>query len=175
MQTPSVLKRAVALVASMCFFAAQVPAAETIRLRWNELTPLVNGKRVRLTLNGAVRVAGTVHDVESTGLKVEVTKTSDRRTYPKGLATIPRSSVSTIQLNKSATHKGIIIGGAVGGGIGAAAGWGLSALVHNEGGTVDEGVIAAAIVLPIAIGLLIGQLFDSIANRGGTRIIIVND
>lgn len=175
MRLLSAVRRAVALVVSMCLFALPVPAEETLHLRWNDLAPLINGKRVGLTLNGGVLVAGTVHGVETTGLKVEITKTSDRRTYAKGLVMIPRPSVSTIQLNQRATHKGVIIGGAVGGGIAAAAGGILGAQQRNEGGTGGEGAMAAAIAAPIAIGLLIGALFDSIAHRGGKRITIVGD
>ena len=104
----------------MCLLATQAPAEDKLRLHWNELAPLVTGKRVWLPLSEGVRVAGKVREVDSTGLKVEVTKSSDRKAYPKGLVSIPRSSVSTIRLNKAPTHKGIIIGGAVGGGIAAA-------------------------------------------------------
>ena len=175
MRILSSLERSAALVISICLLATQAPAAERLQLRWNELAPLVTGKRVWLPLSGGARVEGTVTEVDSTGLKVEVRKTSDRKAYPKGLVSIPRSSVSTIQLNKPTGHKGIIIGGAVGGGIAAAAGGTLLAIRRNEGGTGGDPIIAASIAGPIAIGLLAGWLIDSIAHRGGKRITIQAD
>jgi hypothetical protein len=60
--------------------------------------------------------------VDSLGLGVDITKTSNRKAYPKGLVSIPRSEVPSIQLNKPVGHKGLIIGGVVGAGIGATAG-----------------------------------------------------
>ncbi|MBI3665889.1 MAG: hypothetical protein HY236_06635 [Acidobacteria bacterium] len=169
MQIVPALRRALPLVISMCLLATRAPAEDRLRLRWNDLAPLITGKRVWLPLNEGVRVAGTVREVESTGLKVEVTKTSDRKTYPKGLVSIPRSMVSTIQLNKPSGHKGVIIGGAVGGGTGAALGGVLGLVV------VSEGVMAAGIGGPIAIGLLVGWLIDSIAHHGGMRITVMPD
>jgi hypothetical protein len=159
----------------MCLVAAQAPAAGGLRLRWNELAPVVTGKRVWLQLNGGVRIAGTAREVEPASLKVEVAKTSDRKTYPKGLVSIPRSSVSTIQVNKPSGHKGILIGGAVGGGIAAAAGGTIVAIQRNDSGIAGGAILATAIVAPIAIGLLIGLLIDSAAHHGGQRITIIAD
>lgn len=168
------MRRVTALVVSMCLVAAQAPARE-LRLHWNELAPVVTGKRVWLHLIGGDRVAGTAREVEPAGLKVEVAKTSDRKAYPKGLVSIPRSSVTSIQVNKPAGHKGIIIGGAVGGGIAAAAGGTIAAIQRNEGGINANAILTTAIVAPIAIGLLVGLLIDTIAHHGGQRVTIIAD
>jgi hypothetical protein len=143
--------RVVAVILSTCLLGTPIRAEEQLRLKWSEIAPVVTGKRVWLPLSGGVRVVGTVQVVEPTGLKIEVTKTSDRQTYPKGLVSIPRSAIATIRLNKPAGHKGIIIGGAVGGGIAAAASAPLIAIKNNEGGTGADPYIAAAILIPIAL------------------------
>ena len=175
MTVVSVLRRMVVLSVSMCLLTPPVPAETRNHVRWNDLAPLIDGKRVWLPLSGGVRIVGTVRELTATGIKLDVTKTSDRKAYPKGLVLIPRSSVSTIQVNKPAGHKGIIIGGAVGGGIAAAAGGTLIAIRRNEGGTSGNGIIAAAIVGPIALGLLAGWLIDSVVHRGGERITVLAD
>lgn len=175
MHIRSALRRALALVVSIGFVSTPLLAEERLELRWRDLASVVTGKRVWLPLNGGVRISGTVREVESAGLRIEVRKTSDRRAYPKGLVSVPRSAVSIILLSKPVGHKGIIIGGAVGGGIGATAGGTLAAIRRNEGGTAGNGIIAAAAVGPIAVGLLVGWLFDAAAHHRGKRIIIRAD
>ncbi|GEM_PF-6894616 len=147
--------------------------ADKLELRWTELPHVVTGKRVWLKLNEGTRVSGTVRSVEPTGLQLEIEKTSDKKSFPKGAALIPRNSFKTIQVNKRTTHKGIIIGGAVGGGVAAAAGGTLAAIRKNEGGTGGDGIIAAATLGPIAIGLLAGWLADTAASHGGRHITII--
>ena len=56
------------MVTSMCLFAAQAFAPDQLLLRWNDLIPIVVGKRVWFPLNEGARVAGTVREVDSTGL-----------------------------------------------------------------------------------------------------------
>jgi hypothetical protein len=167
--------RSVALILSVCLLSGPLRAEEQLRLKWSEIAPVVTGKRVWLPLNGGVRVSGTVRGVEAAGLKVEVAKTSDSAAYPKGLVSIPRSSIATIGLSKPAGHKGIIIGGAVGGGVAVAASAPLIAIKNNEGGTGADPYIAAAILIPIALGLLIGGLSDWGAHRNARSIVIVHD
>jgi hypothetical protein len=163
-----------ALVVSMCLLTAQASAETNLGRRWNELAPLITGKRVWLRLNGGVRIAGTVREVDSLGLKVDITKTSNRKAYPRGLASIPRSEVPTIQLNKPAGHKGLIIGGAVGVGFGATMG-GLTVAGSDEGPYANPTFIAALASGLAAVGLLLGALGDSIAHHGGKRIIVLPD
>src|SRR6516225_1210935 len=87
-----------ALVVSTCLLTARATAQTKLGLHWNEIASVITGKRVWLRLNGGVRIAGTVREVDSLGLKVDVTKTSNRRAYPTGLVSIPRSEVPAIQL-----------------------------------------------------------------------------
>ncbi len=169
------LRPALAVVTAAGVLSTQLLAEQKLELRWSELAPAVTGKRVWVPLNGGARISGEVREVEPAGLKVQVRKTSDRKAYPKGLASIPRSEVSTVLLTKPAGHKGIIIGGAVGGGVAASAGGTLAAIRRNEGGTGGDAIIAAATVGPIAIGLLVGWLFDAVAHHRGKRIIVKAD
>jgi hypothetical protein len=155
--------------------AAPLHAGEQLRLRWSEVAPHIAGKRVWLPLSEGVRVSGTVQAVDATGLKVDIAKTSDRQRYPKGLASIPRTAITTIQLTKPAGYKGIIIGGAVGGGVAVAASAPLIAIQNNEGGTGADPYIAAAILVPLAIGLTLGWFSDWSARRNAKSIVIVPD
>ncbi len=172
---PMCVQRCAAVLAVFCLLAAQTHAEEELRLKWNELAPRITGKSVRLSFKSGVRLAGSVRNVDPAGLQLEVTDTSDGKAYPKGPVLIPRSVLATIEVKRPAGHKGIVIGGAVGGGIAAAAGGTLLAIKRNEGGTGGDGIIAAAIVGPLVIGLLVGWSIDRVAHRGGQRITIVED
>jgi hypothetical protein len=163
-----------ALVVSTCLLTARATAQTKLGLHWNEIASVITGKRVWLRLNGGVRIAGTVREVDSLGLKVDVTKTSNRRAYPTGLVSIPRSEVPAIQLNKPAGHKGLIIGGAVGVGVGATMG-GLAGGGADGGPFADPTVTAALASGQVAIGMLLGALCDSVAHHGGKRIIVLKD
>jgi hypothetical protein len=72
--------------------------AQPISLKWNELGPEITGKKVALILPDGTAVQGKVRGVDSTGLQLKISKTSDRRAQPKGLHTIPRASVTLLQV-----------------------------------------------------------------------------
>ncbi|MCE5306797.1 MAG: hypothetical protein LLG20_04070 [Acidobacteriales bacterium] len=173
MKNALVLRQTVAVGALACLISTQAPAEE-LRLHWNELAPVVTGKKVWMPVGGKAKIVGTVEAVEPASLRVQVTKTSDRKAYPKGLVSIPRSEISSIQVNKPAGHKGLIIGTVAGIGIAAAAGATIGAISRNEG-TSDPPVLAAAIAGPIAIGLAVGWLIDKAAHRGGKRVTLIAD
>jgi hypothetical protein len=167
--------RLVACLLLPFLLAAQSPPRGKNHLHWNELSPLIVGKRVWLSLPDGERISGVVHAIQTASLDLDIAKTSDKMAYPKGLAVIPRSAVTTIRVNKPSGHKGLIIGGAIGAGIAAAAAGTLAVVASNEGGNPLDAVIAAVIIAPVAIGLLAGWLIDTAAHRGGFTITVIPD
>jgi len=126
-------------------------------------------------MNTGVRISGTIGEVQPAGLRMDIRNTSDRKTYPKGPASIPRAAVSTILMRKPVGHKGLIVGAIVGGGISAMAVGVLARIGRNEGGDAFNGPIAAATITPAAIGVLSGWLFDAVAGYRQKRIVIRAD
>lgn len=167
--------RSVSARTLLLLLSTSLLVAETMDLNWKDLAPVVTGKRVWIPLNDGIQISGTVQAVEPEGLKIDIGHTSNRKAWPKGPATLPRSAVSTMRLGKTPGHKGIIIGGAVGAGVGITAGGILTAIRHNEGGTQGGDITAAAFAAPIAVGLLVGWLFDSAGHGHGQEIVIRGD
>jgi hypothetical protein len=69
-------------------------------LKWNELGPRITGKKVALVLPDGTHVEGKVRNAEAAGLRIKISKTSDRRALPKGLQLIPRRSISVIRVTE---------------------------------------------------------------------------
>jgi hypothetical protein len=71
-----------------------------LQLKWNELCPRIEDKKVALVLPGGTYIEGKVQVVQSDGLRLRISKTSDRRAQPKGKQLIPRQSVSTLRVTE---------------------------------------------------------------------------
>jgi len=78
--------------------------AETrpLELKWNELASTIQGHLVELTLTGGATVTGDVAAIREDVMVLDVKKTSDSKTYPKGNASVPRTSIQLVKLRKSA-------------------------------------------------------------------------
>ena len=143
-----------------------VAAPNEVQLPWSELAPLIVGEEVALILPGAVHIQGEVIVVRPEALEMEIKKTTDRRTYAKGQAVIPRSSVSVIELRRMRRRAGRIIGtvvGLVGGGI---AGFFLADRHAVERKNLVHSATAAGAT---ALGYYLGH----VADRETTVILIV--
>jgi hypothetical protein len=157
-------KRFVTMLVCFAFFALETAQAQdaVLSLRWAELGPAVANKKVRLVLRNDTHIEGTVVDVQSDALSVNILKTSDKKVYPVGQASIARVDVFQV-LVKSVKGPMRLIGAA---GIGAAGSLislrvALSESIHNWS---DEsrirtwiGVTAASIVG----GYILGRRADS--------------
>jgi hypothetical protein len=84
------------------------------RLQWGDLAGMITHQKVSMVLPDAQRLEGKVLAVEPQALVLDLTKTSDRRSYPKGRASIPRASVSVLRLTKPGGHVWQIVGGLLG-------------------------------------------------------------
>ena len=113
-------------------YAASAP----VELKWNELNATIFNKTVALTVPGAVTVKGGVAAVREDGLVLDIRKTSDSSRFPKGNATIPRASVTLLQVEEHGTNwrtMGTVIG-AIGGA--ALGGYVAARTAHSEGAGV---------------------------------------
>jgi hypothetical protein len=93
------MKRAVRAGFGALLWACAAWAGQ-ISIPWSELAPRTTGKTVQLVLPDGATVQGKVRGAGSDGLLLDVSKTSDKRAHPKGIGTIPRSSVSVLQLTE---------------------------------------------------------------------------
>ena len=67
-----------------------------MHVKWEDL-PMVQGKTVRVSLPGG-SITGKASTVEADALVVDVKKTSDRTTYPKGMLRVPREKLHRLEM-----------------------------------------------------------------------------
>jgi len=71
-----------------------------VQSKWDELAPLVTGRKIALVLPAGIHIQGRVLAVQPDGLRMKVTRTSDRKILAKGERLIPRQSVSVLRLTE---------------------------------------------------------------------------
>jgi hypothetical protein len=71
-----------------------------LQLKWSDLGPRIEDKKVALVLPGGTYIEGKVQAVQPDGLRLRISKTSDRKAQPKGTHLIPRQSVSTLRMTE---------------------------------------------------------------------------
>ena len=86
-----------ALGALLCM---RLASGAPIPLPWNDLGPRITDRKVALVLPSGVHIEGKVKEVTADGLRLRVTKTSDRKQQPKGEHLIPRQSVSVLRVTE---------------------------------------------------------------------------
>jgi len=140
---------------------AALAATREVESSWANLSALIVSKRIALVLPGGARVEGEVVEVLPDALAMTISRTSDARANPKGAASIPRASVTTLQLLEM-RPTGRIVGTVVGAaaGIGAAIGIVLiGGIFSKDTGGKTAGIIAVIVGLPVA-GFFIGRSID---------------
>jgi hypothetical protein len=128
--------------------------AKTFRLQWQDLDRLAHGHRADLVLpNGAV-LGGKVLAVESDALVLDLKKTSDKKAWPKGCASIPRAQVSHLRITKvKSTWR--TTGAAIGLAVGAIAT--ISLVLFNQSSEARLALAAApTLIVPAAAGYGLG-------------------
>jgi len=107
--------RAIGLVLLLCACHVLVLAgSKPLELKWSELSPIIGGHRVRLVLPEGTAIKGEAIAVREDALVVDVKSTSNREAYPKGSATIPRASVTLIEVERRRGSWGRNLGTVVG-------------------------------------------------------------
>ncbi len=76
-----------------------------LQVPWSMLGEMIRGKKVVLQLADGETVKGRVRGLTATSLVVRVKKTTDPVAYPKGVAQIPRESVSRIEMRRHSANK----------------------------------------------------------------------
>ena len=130
------------LMAAVSAFSQPKP----LELKWNELAATIVGHPVEVTLPDGARIKGEVAYVRAAELVLDVTSTSDRTKHPKGNATIPRESVTTLKVERGR--------GSWGRGLGTTVGvlTGLTLGGYTAGTTSDSAAVAIPVFLSIATG-----------------------
>lgn len=163
-----ILRCAIVALLSLCLVQSSVQAeTRPLELKWGELAPTVQGHPVELTLAGGTRVTGDVAAIREDAMVLDVKKTSDPRTYPKGNASIPRASIQLVKVKRSGgwgktlgTTLGVLTGVVVGGYV--------AAKTQNDAGP------AIAVFLVIAGAMSVGgYLLGRRADQTATTIRVV--
>ena len=85
-----------------------------LELKWGELSPIIGGQQVQLVLPEGTAIQGEAIAVREEALVMDVKSTSNAKAYPKGSATIPRASVTLIQVERRRGSWGRKLGTVVG-------------------------------------------------------------
>jgi hypothetical protein len=148
---------------------ASVPvrAASPRQLRWQELS-IVTGKNVSVVMPGGTLISGKVLSVDAAAMTMNITRTSDPGSYPKGDVRVPRANLRTLVVHTKGRKFRVL--GTV---LGAVAGLtgGLGAKIGIQGGPLgDERPVAAGVALAgIAVGVTAaGYLVGNQADRRST-------
>ena len=94
------LRPLTALGALLWAGAAWAGQAEPASLKWSELGPRITGKKVSLVLPDGTHVQGKVRGVDPAGLRLDISKSSDKTVQPKGVHTISRQLVSVVRVTE---------------------------------------------------------------------------
>ena len=124
------------ILVSLCVLGVSPLTAGTskVEVQWRELSSLILGHTVSLVLPGGIAIAGEVEAVRDDSLALDVRKTSDSKSQPKGTATIPRASVTTLQMTEAKGSGGRILGVVVGAVVGLVAGGEIAVHTCNTEG-----------------------------------------
>jgi len=139
-----------AIVTGLACLAAGALAAEDREyvLKWNDLPPMVAGRKLTATLRDGTRVKGKALAVEPEGLRMRVAGSE---------TTVPRAAVARLKVSRG-TWRWRVIGTAIGVGAGAPAAGFLHARLYNEG--TSSPAVALVVVVPAALGYLAGWAAD---------------
>jgi hypothetical protein len=144
-------------------------------IRWENL-PLVKGQTVRIFLPGGF-ISGKASTVEADALVVDVRKTSDPKTYPKGMLRVPREKLHRLEMQTKG-KTGRILLTSLGTFLGSVAGFVAQAGIDGCGFLNDcphghsAGAGAAAFGIA-AVGVVGGYFAGNVLDKRWTAIEIL--
>ncbi len=148
--------------------AGNIPTGN--RVTWSEFSAKVAPKHtIRMVLPDGTLVEGHPLQLTADAMELSITRTSNRQAHAKGRATIPRGSVSVVEV-RSPRWKGKLIGALAPIGIGTAIA--VGGMAANQGSD-DIYVYAAAGGLTIAAGAPAGLLVGRAIDRRFERFTII--
>jgi hypothetical protein len=134
---------------------------------WDGLSAIV-GQKVRIVMPDGGRIEGTVQAVELDALAVEIHKTSNRVSYPKGKFLAPRATLTAVDVVERPTKRWRILGVAVG----SVAGTFFAILSVNSAKSSGVGALAVTFGA-VAVGTpVVGYLLGNAADRRTTTYVI---
>jgi hypothetical protein len=145
----------------LLFTVGAIAAAKPVETAWTGLGGLILSRKVALVLPDGAAVEGEAVAVQPDALELTITKTSDPRGYPKGAASIPRSSISTLQLMEMR-----VVGRVIGTTVGLFAGVVTGTVILLSNGLFAKtstgqnvGAVTVVIGFPVA-GFFAGRALD---------------
>jgi hypothetical protein len=157
MRTRSTIVMAMVAILAWDAPRAAASAVDQRQTNWAGLSVVV-GRRVRVLMPDGTRIEGKATALEVDALAIEVSKTSNRKAYPKGRFLVSRATLRAVDVVQPSTVYGRIICTALGGVIGYVA---MRAAINaSKTNTGEElGFGAVGVGLPVA-GYLIGNAAD---------------
>jgi hypothetical protein len=126
---------------------------------WEGLTSVVVGHTVKIVMPDGARIEGKVTSVEVDALAMEIHKTTNKTTYPRGKFLVPRATLKAVDMERPTGHWRLV-GVGVGGGVGAVL---VVLAVSLEGfhgqHPVEAGLTSGAVAEPVG-GYLLGRRAD---------------
>jgi len=147
--------------------------SDEIQMPWSEIAALVDHEKVSLVLPDGVTVEGQVVAVEPDALVLDIKKSSDPRAHPPQRSSIPRSSVSVLQLRQIKGNRRWL-GAALGAGGGGVAGWLLAEGVFHvsgEGLNPSKAPLVVASLAGVAAGAAAIGYF--VGRKGDNRVTFI--
>ena len=157
------------LLLMMTLVSAPVHAeSKPVDLRWTELGPVITGQAVEFTTKEGVSLRGDVVSVRPEELVLDVKRTSNAQSTPKGGATIARSSLDSLRIVREKGRWGRRMGTTLGLVTGLTLGAYTAANVNDSAGP------GIATFLAITGGTtVVGHFLGRAADRRATTIRIV--
>ena len=140
-----ILRKASLICVRWCIGSGRLFAANVIELKWSELSPVVGGYNVELTLPDGNVLKGKVLEVLPDVLVLDVAKSSMAKAFPKGKTEIPRAHLTVLKLILANAGKAVTIGALAGISLGIANG-----ALQGVGKGIGTGVFC------VGVGGLIG-------------------
>jgi hypothetical protein len=142
----------IALLAGPAYCLAETKPLE---MKWNELAPLVVGRHVTLTLSGGVTLQGEAITVRDDAFLMDISRASNG--YSKGSGSIPRNSITLVDVERTKGNWGRTMGTVIG------VLGGLTLGGYTAATTSDSGGAATATFLGIATA---GTVSGNYVGRG---------
>ena len=151
--------------ASLAYSADKPPSGRQVEMRWGELGPFIARGRLTTVLPDGTVLQGRTLSVDLDALVINVSKSSDKRAYPKGRTSIPRGQVETLSIRRTEGKLGRILltpAGFFGG-----AGLLVLAFLGSEGSGGGE----RSAILPIWVGANVGGYYGGKSIDSKTTVI----
>jgi len=127
---------------------------------WEGLAVVV-GHTVKIVMPDGARIEGKATGVEVDALAMEIRKTTNKTTYPKGRFLVPRATLKAVDVDQP-TRRWKVVGLGVGGVVGAALAVLAISIVKDgfqTGHPVEAALFAGAVGVPVG-GYLLGRRAD---------------